>query len=106
MGNRKDKQQPDLFNMEGVETFPQKKRVASKTKATCTKCHEVFVSVHDVAARYNVLPSTIWRWLKKAPEFPAPVKLTPGTTRWRLSDLVSYEAKRARSNGKCQTGRK
>jgi len=110
MGELNINQQPDLFNDEGANTglrkAPQKKRVADKTKVSCAQCHEAFVSVHDVAARYNVLPSTIWRWLKTVPEFPAPLKLTPGTTRWRLSDLVSFEARRGRSDGKSKAGGK
>jgi hypothetical protein len=30
-----------------------------------------------------------------APPFPQPVKISPGCTRWRLSDLEAYEAARA-----------
>lgn len=108
MGEANNNRQPDLFNDEGADTAlrqaPQKKRGADKTKVSCTKCQEVFMSVHDVAARYNVLPSTIWRWLKTVPEFPTPLKLTPGTTRWRLGDLVSFETKRDRSSGNRQAG--
>ena len=92
--------QPDLFHpVEAGATKAKavkKKSSANQTKPTCTKCYDAFLSVHQVAACYHVWPSTIWRWLKKAPDFPDPLKLTPGTTRWRLSDLVSYEAQCAR----------
>lgn len=110
MGEPSKIQQPDLFYDKGVDPAPRKtpkkKRSPYKTNLSCAKCQDVFVSVHDVAARYDVLPSTVWRWLKTVPEFPAPLKLTPGTSRWRLSDLVSFEAKRGLYNGKRQAGGK
>ena len=90
-------QQPDLFNETAAEAeskkSPRAKRSAKPSKTICAKCQDVFLSVHDVANRYNVFPSTIWRWLETTSDFPSPLKLTPGTTRWRLSDLVSYEKK-------------
>jgi prophage regulatory protein len=45
----------------------------------------------DVAARYGTSRPTIWRWTA-AGRFPAPVKLSPGCTRWRLSDIEEWEA--------------
>jgi predicted DNA-binding transcriptional regulator AlpA len=50
-----------------------------------------FLSVADVARRFSVSVPTIWRWAKTRPEFPKPVPLSPGTTRWRVSDLVAFE---------------
>ena len=89
--------QLDLFNATATEAetkkSPKAKRSANPSKATCVKCQDVFLSVHAVAARYKVFPSTIWRWLETTSDFPAPLKLTPGTTRWRLGDLVAYETK-------------
>lgn len=49
----------------------------------------------DVAARYGTSRPTIWRWTA-AGRFPAPVKLSPGCTRWRLADLEAWEATRAK----------
>lgn len=46
----------------------------------------VFLSDVQVAARYAVSRTMIWRW-SKATEFPDPVRLGLGTIRWRLSDL-------------------
>ena len=54
-----------------------------------------FLSDLGVAARYGVTAPTIWRWVKKEPGFPQPVKLSPGTTRWRLDELEAWEASRA-----------
>ena len=47
-----------------------------------------------LADRYGVSRATVWRWVKKTPGFPQPVKLSPGCTRWRASDLEAWEASR------------
>jgi len=33
--------------------------------------------------------STIWAMVRKG-KFPAPIKITPHTTRWRLSDINAW----------------
>lgn len=53
-----------------------------------------YVSDAALAARYSVSRNTIWRWTEKG-ELPTPVKLSPGCTRWRLSDVEAWEAKQA-----------
>jgi prophage regulatory protein len=57
-----------------------------------------FLSDKQVAARYGVDRAAIWRWRRVDSAFPDPVKLTPGTTRWRLSDLEKWEASRTKSS--------
>ena len=54
--------------------------------------NETFVSVKTVAQRYGVSPPTIWRWLKTNPKFPKPYKPSPGVTRWKLSEILAFEA--------------
>ncbi len=39
-----------------------------------------------VAALNGIGPATVWRWVK-AGRLPAPVKLGPNTTAWRVGDL-------------------
>ncbi|WP_350081821.1 AlpA family phage regulatory protein [Hoeflea sp.] len=56
-----------------------------------------FLTVKQVAARYAVSPSTIWRWTHENPAFPKPVKLGSGATRWVLAELLVYEAGLGRS---------
>lgn len=51
-----------------------------------------YLSDAQVAARYGVHRSTPWRWLKADPRFPKPFTLTPGCTRWKLTDLEAWEA--------------
>jgi len=54
-----------------------------------------FLAVKQVAQRYGVGPATPWRWARECKNgFPAPVKLGPNCTRWRLADLEAWEAKR------------
>ena len=51
-----------------------------------------YISDRDLAARYGVHHLTPRRWLKTDPIFPKPLRLTPGCTRWRLSDIEAWEA--------------
>lgn len=50
-----------------------------------------YLSDKAVAARYESSRATIWRWVKEG-KLPRPVKLASGTTRWKLSDLQSWES--------------
>lgn len=56
---------------------------------------EIFVSDTQLASRYDVHRTTPWRWVKTLPDFPRPITLTPGCTRWKLSELEAWEAKRS-----------
>lgn len=53
---------------------------------------QLFLSDRQVGARYGVKRTAIWRWVKKH-GFPAPVKLSPGCSRWRLDQILEYERK-------------
>lgn len=53
-----------------------------------------FLRVSEVSERYGASVNTIWRWAKRHPDFPKPVKLGPGITAWRLSDLEAFESQR------------
>lgn len=44
----------------------------------------------EVAIRYNISRSTVWRWVK-ANQFPKPIKFGLASTRWRIKDLESWE---------------
>ena len=50
----------------------------------------LFISVGEVADRYNVSVDTIWRWARNG-DLPRPVKIGPNVTRWRMSDLTDHE---------------
>ncbi len=53
-----------------------------------------YLSVKDVAARYSVSVNSVWRWTAQRDDFPKPVKLGLGCTRWRLFDLEAFESSR------------
>ncbi|WP_223428857.1 helix-turn-helix transcriptional regulator [Tateyamaria pelophila] len=56
----------------------------------------MFLTVDQVADRYNCSKFSIWRWVREGRQgFPSPISLSPGCTRWRLSDLERWEAERA-----------
>ncbi|WP_417432986.1 helix-turn-helix transcriptional regulator [Hoeflea sp.] len=56
-----------------------------------------FLTVKQVSARYGVASSTIWRWSDELPDFPKPVRLGSGATRWVLEELLAYEAELRRT---------
>ena len=53
---------------------------------------ETYLSDTQLSARYAVHRTTPWRWAKTRPDFPKPVTLTPGCTRWKLSEIEAWEA--------------
>jgi len=55
----------------------------------------LYLSDKQAAGRYKVQRTTVWRWLSLG-NFPAPVRLSAGCTRWRLSDLERWEAEKAK----------
>lgn len=52
---------------------------------------EKYLSVKEVAHRYSSSVPTIWRWAKEDEAFPKPHIIRPGTSRWRISDLLAFE---------------
>ena len=57
-----------------------------------------FISDRQLSYRYDVSRPTIWAWVKSDPTFPRPVKLSPGCTRWSLSEIEAWEAARAETS--------
>lgn len=56
---------------------------------------ETYLSDNQVASRYGVHRTTIWRWTSSDARFPPPVNLSLGCTRWKLSEVEAWEARRA-----------
>lgn len=52
--------------------------------------NDIYLSDKRLAERYDVSRATIWRWVKTG-SLPKPVKLSPGCTRWRASELQAWE---------------
>lgn len=55
---------------------------------------DTYLTDTQIAARYGVHRTTPWRWVQKDKTFPKPLRLSPGCTRWKLSDIESWEAKK------------
>lgn len=53
---------------------------------------QTYLSDAQIAARYGNHRTWTWRRLKADPKFPKPVKLSSGTTRWKLTDIEAWEA--------------
>ena len=51
--------------------------------------NEKFLNVREVASRFGVSVSTIWRWAADE-NIPAPIKLGVQTTRWRESEINKH----------------
>lgn len=54
-----------------------------------------YLSDRQLAERYGVTEVTVWRWHRDDPTFPRAVKLSGGTTRWKLPDIEAWEKSRA-----------
>ncbi|MDO6485971.1 helix-turn-helix transcriptional regulator [Shimia thalassica] len=69
-----------------------KKRVsARKPRPKHTELATRFLTVNQVAKRYGICKATVWRWVNEDPYFPAPVKLSAGTSRWKEEHLSAFE---------------
>jgi len=55
-----------------------------------------YVADVDVAAHFGVSRATIWGWVNRN-GFPAPVKLSPQMTRWKLADVEAWEVAQAKA---------
>ncbi len=54
---------------------------------------QLYLSDSQVAARYGVARTTIWRWVR-LDAYPAPRKIAPGCTRWSLRSIEAWEQER------------
>lgn len=64
----------------------------------------MYVSVQTIADRWENSTATVWRRLRTDPTFPRPVKLSPGCTRWKLSEIEAYEAAQAELSNQERVG--
>lgn len=83
--------QPDLFGVDAATGRKKPEAVVPKIKPVNLRPDETFLTVDQVAKRYAVSKSTIWRWAKRRKGFPAPFEIAEGTTRWALSELIAFD---------------
>ncbi len=67
------------------------KNTSSRVPATHVE-KAVYLNVAQVAARYGVSSDTIYRW-RRTGNFPKPLRVGPGSTRWRLTDLETHDSR-------------
>jgi predicted DNA-binding transcriptional regulator AlpA len=53
-----------------------------------------FLTVAELAERWNFSVSTIWKHAKENPDFPPKYKLLPTESRFKRSEVEAYEEKR------------
>ena len=49
-------------------------------------------TVKQVADRLSITPPTVWRHLRTNPNFPKPIKLSAGCTRWHADEIERWVA--------------
>lgn len=94
--NRKSKQ-GDLFGCfdqprpepQGKKRHP--KRDDSDRRPAALQQSPRFFCVAEIAERYQVSLATVWRWVKINDDFPAPMKLSAGVSRWSEEQLFEFE---------------
>jgi len=62
---------------------------------------QIYLKDTKIAERYDTHRITIWRWVKEG-NFPAPVRLSPGCTRWLLNEIEDWEKDKMISRGKIE----
>jgi predicted DNA-binding transcriptional regulator AlpA len=77
-----------------IGTAQKPDRTSAATAPAAVKAEQLLTD-NEVAALFKVSKQTIWRWIKTSEGFPKPLKVEKGSTRWRLSEVVAYEARMA-----------
>ena len=83
------------------ETAPAAKTAKPTPSTPAPVCN--YLSDRAVAQRYGVSRPTIWRWVKVLKGFPAPIKVSEGTTRWALGDLEAFDLTHLRAAPRSET---
>lgn len=98
--------QLDLFkdDPERIVSKPKPKpKPMNPEFVACTRCAERYLTVDEVAARFSASRATTWRWVNNNPQFPKPIKVSLGATRWKQSELVRFEARILAERDECQS---
>ncbi|SEP62119.1 helix-turn-helix transcriptional regulator [Thalassovita taeanensis] len=53
---------------------------------------DTYLSDKDLSNRYSITRNTVWRWHRERADFPRAVKLSPNCTRWKISEILRWEA--------------
>jgi predicted DNA-binding transcriptional regulator AlpA len=56
---------------------------------------DTYLADITLAKRYGIARNTIWRWHRERPDFPRAIRLSTNCTRWKLSEVIAWEALKA-----------
>lgn len=82
--------QERFLRIKDLANFPEKKASTHVYKSGINKGKSKLVNARPASkGLLGVSDKTIWTWVKRG-EFPAPVKLSPSVTVWRLSEVQAW----------------
>lgn len=64
---------------------------------------ERYLKDGEVAKRFGIARQTVWKRVARG-HLPAPIKLPPNSTRWRLSSLIAFEKALAKALDQSRQG--
>jgi len=82
-----DQQQPKT---EPQDLTPQQLAALEGHNADNLGDRERYLKDTEVAERFGISRQTVWKRVNQG-HLPAPVKVPPNSTRWRLSSLLAFE---------------
>ncbi|MEB6681145.1 helix-turn-helix transcriptional regulator [Acinetobacter lwoffii] len=86
--------QERFLRIKDLANFPAKQASTHVYKSGINKGKSKLVNARPASkGLLGVSDKTIWNWVKRG-EFPAPVKLSPTVTVWRLSDVQAWMKKK------------
>ncbi|MBU3848129.1 MAG: AlpA family phage regulatory protein [Candidatus Acinetobacter avistercoris] len=84
--------QERFLRIKDLANFPEKQASTHIYKSGINKGKSKLVNARPASkGLLGVSDKTIWNWVKRG-EFPAPVKLSPTVTVWRLSEVQAWMA--------------
>ena len=78
-----------------AETQPQSPKRTPNVSHFDTLPNAANISIKAFAAVNGQGVSTLWRHCKQDPDFPRPIRLSPGCTRFNVGEIRAYLAKKA-----------
>ena len=82
-----------------AETQPQSPTRTPNVSHFDTLPNAALISIKALAAVNGQGVSTLWRHCKEDPEFPRPIRLSAGCTRFNVGEIRAYLEKKAAASG-------
>ena len=86
--------QERFLRIKDLANYPEKQATQHIYKSGINKGKAKVVNARPASAGLlGVSDKTIWNWVKRG-KFPAPIKLSPTVTVWRLSEVQAWMEKK------------